>query len=389
MRCIKCETEIESDDNFCPKCGHWTPNGYTFLKDDSNLKMIENGETVKQSNRLLLLGSLLVFLFILFVVMYLIRGDNLFKPFSYLKKQSFNYIYGYNTSLIKNDNKYNNQEINNYNDAINFIKKDFNSQRWQCFNSIEVNQISYKIEQTYAIPSVTFCDLSSSTAKEIENVIDRMYELFPNIKGALTNITITNASSKSEYIAYFQPMYQFVNIDENIESYNKVNKTQVLLNSYYFLNDDIKNKSLNDILGNNLYIKDATITSTIAHEFGHYISFVTLLKENNVDNITFVTASNKSKIDNIINLFNSGEYSLSILKEALDNYNNKYNMSLTLEKFAANISKYAGSLDKNNNLIADETIAESIHDYYLHGSNMDNCSKEIINVINKKLVGAK
>ena len=35
-----------------------------------------------------------------------------------------NYIYGYNTSLIKNDNRYNNQEINNYNDAINFIKKD-------------------------------------------------------------------------------------------------------------------------------------------------------------------------------------------------------------------------------------------------------------------------
>lgn len=61
-----------------------------------------------------------------------------------------------------------------------------------------------------------------------------MYNLFPNISGALTNISITNASTNKEYIARFQPMFQFVNTNEDITKYNKVNKTQILLNSYYF-----------------------------------------------------------------------------------------------------------------------------------------------------------
>ena len=37
------------------------------------------------------------------------------------------------------------------------------------------------------------------------------------------------------------------------------------------------------------------------------------------------------------------------------------------------------------NIIADETIAEAIHDYYLHGSSMKNSSREIVNVIKNRL----
>ena len=35
--------------------------------------------------------------------------------------------------------------------------------------------------------------------------------------------------TNSEYIARFQPMYQFVNINEDINNYNKVNKTQIFI----------------------------------------------------------------------------------------------------------------------------------------------------------------
>ena len=41
MKCIHCEAEIESDDNFCWKCGEWTSKGYTFLKDKSNVDKFE------------------------------------------------------------------------------------------------------------------------------------------------------------------------------------------------------------------------------------------------------------------------------------------------------------------------------------------------------------
>ena len=116
MRCLneKCNAdEIEKDDNFCYKCGHWTARGYSFLKDKENINMIINGETFKQKSRVSTLGSLLALSFIIFVLMLIIRGNDLFKPFFYLKKQAFNYIYGYNTSLMRTDNKYNRLQLFN------------------------------------------------------------------------------------------------------------------------------------------------------------------------------------------------------------------------------------------------------------------------------------
>ena len=385
MRCLndKCNAnEIENDDNFCYKCGHYTSKGYSFLKDKSNVDMITHGSVFKQNNKLSTLFSLFAILCIIFTGMILIRGGDLFKPFFYLKKSLFNYRYGYNTSLIKTDNKYSKKVINSYDDAINIIKKDFNDQYFYCFNSYEVKDMSNKIESNYSIPSVSFCDMSVKETKKIKQVIDKMYELFPNTKG-LTNITITNAETNKEYIARFQPVYQFVNIDD--DNYNKVNKTQILLNSYYFLNEDIIKKPITEVVGNNWYVEDATCESTIAHEFGHYVSFNILLKKNNIDNVTIVTNDNKNKIDDILKEFNSGNYSTKLINEALNNYNNKYNKNLSIDEFANSISKYAGTKDKNNKIIADEVIAEAIHDYYLHGDNMKPTSKEIIDVIKRCL----
>ena len=45
-----------------------------------------------------------------------------------------------------------------------------------------------------------FCDLSSKEAKKIGNVIDEIYHLFPEISGYLTNISMTNALNKTEYV---------------------------------------------------------------------------------------------------------------------------------------------------------------------------------------------
>ena len=79
-----------------------------------------------------------------------------------------------------------------------------------------------------------FCDLSQEEAQKISNVIDEIYHLFPEISGYLTNISMTNDPNKTEYVAYFQPIYSFVNSGNR-----QVNKTQILLNSYYFLNQHL------------------------------------------------------------------------------------------------------------------------------------------------------
>ena len=386
MKCMNCNVEdVETDDNFCWNCGHWTARGYNFLKDETNRKMIENGKVIKQNLKVGVLVSLLLIGIITFIIMYSIQGKELFLPFKYLKKQVDNMVYGYNTSIIKTDNKYNKVSINDYNDAINIIKKDFNEQAYICDQDLELSQIEYEIETNYAIPKVSFCDIKIEEAQKIKRVIDDMYTLFPNIKGGLTNITITNANTNSEYIARFQPMYQFVNINDDINDYNKVNKTQILLNSYYFLNDKMLEQPITSVVEDNWYVKDATWESTIAHELGHYVSFVIYLKEHNLNNITFITKSNYEKIDNLLKEFESNNFSLNIVKDALSNYNSKNNTNLDLIEFAKTISTYAGTTDKNNELIADETIAEAVHDYYLHKNNMQKSSYEIITILKSRL----
>lgn len=380
--CLECQIVIEKDDNYCYKCGSITAKGYKELSSKTN---VNNGILEKQNNKLKLLIVSLSLLVIVFAIMILVRGNNIVRPLAYLKKQYNTYKNGYNSSILKTDNIYNNIDIYSYEDAIDFLKNDIEKQDYLCSNNYDVKRIEYDLEDNYNIASVSFCDMQLDESDKISEVIDKMYELFPNIKGALTNITITNAPTKDEYIAYFQPMYQFVNPSEKIQDYNKVNKTQILLNSYYFLNKTIISKPIEDVVGKNWYVKDASWESTIAHELGHYISFKILLKENNLDNITFVTPDNEEIINKVLKDFDSQEFSSTIVKTALNNYNLKYGTNLNMFEFAKTISEYASTKDKKGNIITDETIAEAIHDYYLHKDNLTKASFEIINVIKMKL----
>ena len=385
MKCIHCEVEIESDDNFCWNCGHWTAKGYSFLKNKNNIDKIIKGDVIKQDERFNLLVVMTLLTFLLFFGFVMFRGEDMFKPFVFLKKQIDNYVYGYSTSIINTDNIYNKKNIETIDDAYEIIKKDFSSQSWKCFSSPELSILEYELMDNYNIASVTFCDISYNEATKISNVIKRIYELFPNIKGGLTNITITNAKTQSEYIAYFQPRYQFVNSHDDIANFNKVNKTQILLNSYYFLNENILSTNINDVVGSGWYVDDATWESAIAHELGHYISFMTLLKEYGLSNITLETNLNSSVINKVLEYFDSGSHSKNIVSNALNNYNLRYNSNLTLEQFSLAISNYSGTKDKNGNIIFEETIAEGVHDYYLHGTNCKKESYEIIQVIKDKL----
>ena len=384
-KCLECKCLVEKNDNFCYSCGRLTAHGYKYVNNQEVINKIENGTITKKNNQLKLLISSLSIFIIAFTCFIIIRGTNIIRPLAYIKKQINSYTNGYNSTILKTNNVYNNIDINNYDEAINYIKKDFEKQDYLCSNNIDVKRLEYNLEENYNIAKVNFCDINYEESLKIAGVIEKIYKLFPNISGALTNITITNAPSKEEYIAYFQPMFQFINPNENINEYNKVNKTQIFLNSYYFLNTDFMSKNIESVIGSNWYVKDATWESTIAHELGHYISFKTFLTENNIDNITYVTKNNKDKITKLLQEFDSGKYSIGVVTTALNNYNIKNDASLNIDNFTNLISSYAGTKDKSGNLIADETIAEAIHDYFLHNSNCSKASLEIINIIKAKL----
>ena len=313
MNCLNqyCDAdEIEKDDYFCYKCGHWTAKGYSFIRNKENVESILNGAVVKKEDNFSVMVSVASLAFISFFIISIIRGNDLYKPFFYLKRKANSYIYGYNVSILNTNNTYSNKIVNNYNEALNLIIEDLDNQSWKCSHEIETSQYEYEIQNKTSIPIVSFCDASDNVSKKIIGVIEEMYNLFPNISGALTNISITNASTNKEYIARFQPMFQFVNANEDIKKFNKVNKTQILLNSYYFLNEDIMNAPISSVVGSDWYVNDATWESTIAHELGHYISFTIFLRQNNLNNITFVTEENEDKINNVMNNFDTGEFSL-------------------------------------------------------------------------------
>lgn len=371
-RCTECNRLLGDNDNFCYYCGHWTSHGYKYFKDKSNTKVLM-GSALKQSNRV----NFLIVLFLCSIVMFLIciniRGLNLFKPFAYLKKEIISYKYGYNSSLLKSDNIYNNRKITSDYDAVNSIIYDSDSQAWLCSYDKRVIDIEKRLEKEYGILSVSFCDISYEEAQEIGNVISGTLNLFPSCYGYLTNITLSNSKEMGDYVAYFQPLYRFINGNSDSNRYNRVNKTQILLNSYYFLNVDKTRSIIDDKYNSGYYVRGGSMESLVAHEIGHYISFVTLLRSKGIENVRF---EEKRGLDEVYGLVNSGEYSKGIVEEALS--------GASMDKECKRISQYACQ-SVNGNYIYDEMIAEAVHDFYVNGANATDISKKIVDILRSRL----
>ena len=380
MKCVKCNSDIEEDDNFCGKCGEWTSRCYNYLKANPDL---QKGKTTKIQNRCYALASIFSLGILIFVIMFLYQGRNIYKPFIYLKTEIQNLATGYKHTMIETNNKYLNENISNIEEARDRIKKDFSEQTWLCPRDNGVMEIENSLEEKYGIPRVVLCDESYNEATKIAEVFAKMNNLFTINYNLLTNVTIANTMVKDAYIAYFQPIYQFVNNDNDINSYNKVNKTQILLNSYYYLNDNLLSKNLNDVISN-WYVLDATWESIIAHELGHYLTFNLYLKEKGISNIMLVTKDNEQELNNVIREYESGTFANSLVNKAINNYNNKYGRVVSKDDFAKSISNYAATTT-DGKLNDFEIIAEAIHDYYLHENMAQKSSLEIVKVIKEGL----
>ena len=110
MKCLNqyCDADdIESDDNFCYKCGHWTAQGYSFIKNEDNINEINNGPAMKQNSRFFLLVGISSLSIIMFFALLILRGGDILRPCYYIKRQIDSLIYGYNTAIIKTNNVYN------------------------------------------------------------------------------------------------------------------------------------------------------------------------------------------------------------------------------------------------------------------------------------------
>lgn len=358
-----------------------------LLKKTSSPKVELEIKTRKQNKLFLFVSILSGTVFVLVLLFAVFSKTDTFK-FSgssvYYQNKTLENLGQYQTAVVT-DNIYEGVTVNNSNDAKGLITKDSNNQKLKC-DKEDVKNIETSIEENYGIVAVNLCEIDYEFAKEIENVIDTIYKEFPNIKGYLTNLTLINAPEFSNYIASFVSAKLFAKSNTR-NTYPNVYKMSILLNASYFLNLDYFDASISDSLSYGYFPPNATKYSIVAHEFGHYLSFLAQYKTtSNLDELVLLTKNNYSSYSKLIGDSNNGTFSKKIINEAYENYKKTDNIQYSsIDRFRETISEYAVVKNNNGEYIYDETIAEAFHDYYINRDNAKEVSKEIVKVLKKYL----
>ena len=295
-------------------------------------------------------------------------------------------ITGVNTTAVVVDNKYKvafNDEEDQREQAKKYIVQDSENQKKKCSND-EVKKIESEIESEYGIVAVNLCEMDTDFAKEIKNMIGVVYKEFPMIKSELTNLTLNNMEDGTGVLAFFNPALKFADSNK-LGGYPKIYKMMISLNSQFFLDE-----SLSEIVRNSAsseyFPSGATRTTIVAHEFGHYLSFLAQLHNSDMDKLMLIIRKDYKSYVKVIEDSNEGVFSKKILEEALANYNEKYGNDFSdIEEFRSSISMYASAYDQTGTPIYDEAIAESFHDYYINRGNAKRASLEVMEVLKKYL----
>lgn len=288
-----------------------------------------------------------------------------------------------NQTVIVADNVYTGTNFSTKEDAISLIEKDSLSQKKTCPKTI--TKIENNIIKKYGIYAVNLCEMDENFASELENTIETIYNSYPKVRGYLTNITLKNVSMKENYIAAFGPYNPFA-YSKDYNSSPMVSKTEIFLNSKYFLNPEYIDSSVRSSSSQGWFPKNATRDSPVAHELGHYLSFLAMMGEHNMKQVLIQTDENFQDFYDLMQDFVSGDFSLKMIKEAYQNYKNDHkDYKEDFDTFRGSISQYALAKDNNNEYIYDETIAEAFHDVYLNKDQAVDASKYIEAVLKKYL----
>lgn len=404
MFCSRCGDPVEPNEKFCNKCGNPLSNQQNneTVQNISNFapnplynsnNYQSNNSTKNNNKKMIFIGASIgigVFL-ISFLIINLIGGTSKKYFFDTNSNEQINEIAQnsgtqprknkYSTAIIY-DNTYSGVKISNDTDAFELIIKDSTSQKKNCPSNIK--QVEDEIINKYGITAVNLCEMDIDFARELGNVFKKIYEEYPSVRGYITNLTLVNASISDGYIAAFMPVFNFATSD-SASTYPWVIKTQVLLNTTYFLNKERLESVTESGSSSGHFPKNSTIYSPVAHELGHYLSFLAMMKHYKLDSILLVDSNNVSTFYSLYDDFEKGNYSLTMITEAYEKYKKDTNTTMSFDEWRGTISNYALAKNNSGEYIYDETIAESFHDVYLNGNNASEASKYIVAVLKEKL----
>lgn len=391
MYCRRCGANVDVNATYCSNCGFQFDN-------KNNLHFKKNDSTVKNNVIVgVCVGLGIVFIFLLFIVIFGVNGSSYyFSDNGYVNSEEIEKNSNTSSdisetkkntgkSIIVTDNIYAGVSISGVTDANKLISKDSTDQKENCPK--EILQVENDIIKKYDITAVNLCEMDVDFAKELEDVIDVIYNNYPMARGHLTNLSLHNTSlSQPLVIAMFTPVFNFATSDSS-STYPWVIKTQVFLSSNYFLNRARLESSVKEASSSGHFPPNATTYSPVAHEFGHYLSFLALLNNYKVDSILLIDSNNINSFYKAFGDFGTGNFTLEMLKEAYNNYKNDTNTVLEFDEWRGTVSNYALAKDNNGNYIYDETMAEAFHDVYLNGDNASDASRYIVSVLKDKLKG--
>lgn len=404
MFCNKCGNKVEPNQQYCNKCGNkLTYNNfqekidYNKINYSNNININSNMNNLNSNKNRTIAFASMVIIAIIFVgiAIYFIFTSNIDNYYfdneitdNETEQTSTNnntQTKGkYQTDIIT-DNVYHGISVDSVEDADKLIIQDSTNQKISGYSK-EIIQIENSIIENYKITAVNLKEMDVEFAKELENVIKNIYIDYPNARGYLTNLTLTNLNlSQLGTIALFRPIFIFGTSDTNTTR-PWVIKTQIELNSSYFLNPERIESAVETSSKSGHFPPNATKYSPVAHELGHYLSFIALLNNYDVDSILIIKDNQQNIFYKLISDFDKGVFSKKMLDEAYQNYV-KDNGNINFDEWRGQISEYALAKDDSGEYIYDETIAEAFHDVYLNGEDANPVSKYIVEVLKKYIEG--
>ena len=386
MFCNKCGNEVEQNQGFCNKCGNRliynTP--INEKENDINHNTNYNNNVNNRNIAIPILITILIIVLIIGVFVYFIISNNNKNNYYFSEDNIENTDTGqativqastnsgsktgkYSTAIIT-DNVYSGISVKNIDDARKLINQDSVNQKKSDYPK-EIMDIENEIISKYSITAVNLKEMDVEFAKELESVIKKIYEDYPGARGYLTNLTLTNLDmSQSGVIALFMPIFTF-GTSNTSTTRPWVIKTQVQLNAKYFLNPERIDVAVETSSKAGHFPKNATKYSPVAHEFGHYLSFIALLNHYSTNSILVIEDNQLQNYYDIYKDFGNGTFSKKMLDEAYQNYLSS-NSNIGFDEWRGQISEYALAKDATGDYIYDETVAEAFHDVYLNGNKM-------------------
>ena len=364
MYCKRCNNKLTLHDKYCKNCGFPNRIKYDLLKS---------------------LITTAIIMIVVFLISYHFTNSFYHADTSNIKETTISKnkpLSPYET-IISVDRTYHGIKIKNEKDAKGIIELDSTSQKKTC--SKEITNLENNLIKKYNLTAIKLCEMNYSSAKELEDVIKYIYNNFPETRGYLSNITLKNMTTDDNTtIASFLPTFQFATA-KSVSTYPWVYKTQIFLNSAFFLNEEKLESTVLASSYTGHFPKNSNKHSPVAHEMGHFLSFVTLMKHYKLDNIIKVNRTNQKTLVEVIKNYNIGTYSKELLTESYNDYLKDGNAKISFDTWRMTISGYALAKDNNGNYIYDETIAEAFHDVYLNGKNANVASIYIVNKLKEKL----